>query len=96
MTSSMFYVGPVPETKEFSNGNALKNLLLPFSCSSWFQPSSSLPSQVQIIIIDVVFVESCCTVFEETSDTKLIEIQLSVLVSSVYWMHRVWQNSGVC
>lgn len=89
-------MGPLPETKEFSNGNALTNLLLLFSYDSWFQPSSSLPSQTQIIIIDVMFVECYCTVFEETSDIKLIEIQFSFLVSSVYWMHRVWQDSGVC
>lgn len=61
-----------------------------------FNHLQGFPSQIQIIIIDVMFVESYCTVFEETSGIKLIEIHFSVLVASVYCMHRVWQDSGVC
>lgn len=82
----MFCVGPVPETKEFSNGNAVTNL--------GFNHLQGLPAE--IIMMGIMFVESCCTAFEERSDIKLTEIHFSVPVGSVYYMHRDGQDFGVC
>lgn len=85
--------GQFPETKELSKHSHLKSLLLPFSYSFQFHPSSKLPLPNTNHHNLILCLQSLAVQVLKQQVILNRNTHLSLLVTSLSSVHRIWQDS---